>query len=205
MYKIFWAKKIRKNFAKSSHLAFTLVEVLIATIIIWLLSTVMFQVYITISNISVRIESEKLLQSETMFLVQNLQNLSDSQQIDLGKYDHNELKGNIWVVDKLYFTWGKYSQVFLSWTNCEVSKNCEIVIAYDENWDEKYISISDSKKAYFSNLKFKLSSYSWWVVSIEDSFQQGFSIFSQAYVSKYNPNFWPLNVKSDIQTFFSIR
>lgn len=204
--------KIKNFFISKNKInkAFTLIELLIATVIVGILATVMFQVYITISNISVRIESEKLLQSETMFLVQNLQNLSDSQQINLsGYYDdwisETDLKTANWVVDKLYFTGWKYSELYLSWTNCDSSKNCEVVLGYDEAWTKKYVSITDSKKAYLTNLKFKLSSYSWEVVSVEDSFQQGFGVYGQIYVSKYNPNFWPLNVKSDIQTFFSIR
>lgn len=65
---------------------FTLVEVLISTIIIWLLFMLIFKVFDTLSDISVRVEGERQMQNELLYITETLQTLADNYNIDYDTY-----------------------------------------------------------------------------------------------------------------------
>jgi type II secretory pathway pseudopilin PulG len=65
---------------------FTLIETLIVVVIIWILAVILMKTYTFVSEISFRIQQEKNVTQETLFLSQIIQNLSDKNSIDYDKY-----------------------------------------------------------------------------------------------------------------------
>ena len=63
--------------------AFTLVELTITMIIISLLIGIVFQVFIVISHIAVKIQNEKLLHNELIYVMQTIQNIVDEGNVEL--------------------------------------------------------------------------------------------------------------------------
>jgi prepilin-type N-terminal cleavage/methylation domain-containing protein len=65
---------------------FTLVEVLIVVVLLGTLMGLLFRTYITISQIAAKVENEKAIQNETLFLMQTLENLTENYSIDYSRY-----------------------------------------------------------------------------------------------------------------------
>lgn len=66
--------------------AFTLIEVLIAITIAGVLFSLIFQAYVSITQISTRLQQEKKLNAELTFVTETVQNVADSYQIDYALY-----------------------------------------------------------------------------------------------------------------------
>jgi Tfp pilus assembly protein PilE len=96
---------------------FTLVEMLIVMVIIWILAVVLTESYITISKTALRIEQEKNLSEESLILTQIFQAISDEATINYEQYSN--LSNSEWFVDTLYLTWEVWS-----WTSISYSGNC---------------------------------------------------------------------------------
>lgn len=94
---------------------FTLLEMLIVMVIIWILAVVLCESYITISKIALRVEQEKNLSEEALVLTQIFQSISDEATIDYEKYE-GKLKDSNWYTDVLYLTWWQWS-----WTSIYTS------------------------------------------------------------------------------------
>jgi type II secretory pathway pseudopilin PulG len=90
--------------------AFTLVEVLISTLIVWLLFLLLFRTFGTLTDISVRVEGERQMQNELLYLTQTLQTLADNYRIDYERYKEESdqpdgfLFEQQWLVETLYLT-----------------------------------------------------------------------------------------------------
>ncbi|MFZ2150827.1 MAG: type II secretion system protein [Candidatus Absconditicoccaceae bacterium] len=65
---------------------FTLIETLIVVVIIGILSVILMRTYTFVSQISFRIQQEKNVTQETLFLSQIIQNISDKNSIDYNRY-----------------------------------------------------------------------------------------------------------------------
>jgi len=190
--------------------AFTVVEMLISTIIIWLISIVIFRVYITIMNISSRIENEKIINTEFLFVSQSVQNLAEKANIDYEKYDSNTLFSTNWFVQTLYLTWEEWTfSVYLTGECGEDlsqirKKNCWIQL--DKNGDK--IDLTDKNKIYITKFYFKLLPYDdikKYNLSYNDTYQNGFWIFAESYIKKYSEINYPFKVKFNYQNFYNIR
>ena len=66
--------------------AFTLIEILIALVLIAILFTVIFKSYVTITEITTRLQNEKKINTEIAFVTQTVQNIADAYQIDFARY-----------------------------------------------------------------------------------------------------------------------
>jgi prepilin-type N-terminal cleavage/methylation domain-containing protein len=66
--------------------AFTLIEILITTCILAVLFVLIFKTYNDITKITTKIDSEKNLYNEVLFLTQTIQNLSDHYNLDYNTY-----------------------------------------------------------------------------------------------------------------------
>jgi prepilin-type N-terminal cleavage/methylation domain-containing protein len=66
--------------------AFTLIEMLIVICILGVFSAVLFRTYKTISDISFRVEQQKNVNEEFLFLSEVLQNFANRNSIDFAKY-----------------------------------------------------------------------------------------------------------------------
>ena len=123
---------------------FTLIEMLIVIIIIWILAVVLTESYITISKTALRIEQEKNLSEESLILTQVFQAISDEATIDYDAYSGDttqNLKANSWFTSILYLTWWQWSWTSIYttwWDNCLELDNNFIA---DSDWN--YTDVSE--------------------------------------------------------------
>lgn len=73
---------------------FTLVELMISTSIMGILFIIIFQIYVTIARLTVRIEQEKYVTQELVYAMQTIQNIVDTTRIDRSKYNLQQLQSN---------------------------------------------------------------------------------------------------------------
>ena len=113
---------------------FTLLEMLIVMIIIWILAVVLTESYISISRVALKIEQERDVSQESLMLTQIIQSLADNTTIDYDRYGVNELEESKWYSDELYLKdeeGNKYS-IYKEWDNC---LNLDGNFPVDENWN----------------------------------------------------------------------
>lgn len=65
---------------------FTLVEIVIATLIVGILSVLLMSTYITMTRIAFRVQQEKNVTEHAMVLTQVVQNFADTMAIDYPRY-----------------------------------------------------------------------------------------------------------------------
>jgi len=201
---------------------FTLVETLIAVIVIWILAVILMKTYTFISQISFRIQQEKNVIQETLFISQIFQTLSNRNNIDYNKY--NQAKGTWylttkkWFTDTLYLSWQDWIIKIYStwdcidpWTEIDFltwSYQCNIEII--KNWET--FTLNDPQKAYFSKIIFRIIPYdsssnylNWispctnYIVCIHKSW---FFIITKAYSIAYNKRRYN-RIQIPIQQFFN--
>lgn len=177
---------------------FTLIEMIIVMIIIWILAVVLTESYITISKTALRVEQEKNLSEESLILTQIFQAISDEATIDYEQYG-GKLRNSSWFTDILYLTWGQWSWTSIYttwWANClELDWNssmddnssdysekiqnaltwCSLVM---KRWDEE-TSLITNWKVVNSNVMFKIIPYD------SDS-----NYFSGGYEKDFKENPW---------------
>lgn len=119
---------------------FTLAEILIVVVLFGLLSGIIIQTYMTISQVSFRLHQEKEIAKEALILSQVLENLSQSTTIDYWKYSSDQLIHSQWIVEKLQLKGNDQTEYEISSTgSCISSKDL-----YDRASDEKKQEKSDS-------------------------------------------------------------
>ena len=213
---------------------FTLIEMLIVIFIIWILSVVLVESYITISRTALRIEQEKNLSEEALILTQTFQAISDEATIDYEKYNEIDLQGNGWFTDKLYLTWWQrsWTSIYTSggdnclelewnfspnedWSYPDFSNKvrnaltwCELIL---EQGEDNIVSLVPSWKVIVSKVKFRVIPYD----SDENYFdgdgivtndvhQPAFWMFIHLYAPFYQPT-WTNKIDQPLQLFFNLK
>ncbi len=158
---------------------FTLIEMMIVIVIVWILAVVLTESYITISRTALKIEQEKNISEESLVLTQIFQAISDEATIDYEEYG-NDLTETNWFTDTLYLTWWQWSwtKIYTTWSHClELNNNfsanpdgsypnysedirsaltwCELIL---EQW-WKTTSLISNWKVITSKVKFKVIPY----------------------------------------------
>lgn len=107
------------RFWRSRCDGFTLVEVLLTTALFGVFMVLLFQVYILIAQMAVRVEQEKLLQQEALFAMQTLQNMLDESTVDRYRYpDLDWSWGQIsWVWSAEWPAWAPVDESFVWWSH----------------------------------------------------------------------------------------
>lgn len=208
---------------KTSLKWFTLIEMIIVIVIIWILAVVLTESYITISKTALRIEQEKNISEESLVLTQVFQSIADEATIDYSGYNHS-LKDSEWFVDKLYLTWEVWS-----WTSIYSSGNC-----LDLEWNFSTESVEQNIQDYsgcslimeqngkitpltapwkvvISKVKFKVVPYdsddyyfeNGWDGIVKDIHQPAFWMFIHLYAPLYQPT--GINkIDQPLQLFFNL-
>lgn len=195
--------------------AFTLIEILITTCILAVLFVLIFRTYNDISKITTKIDSEKNLYNEVLFLTQTVQNFWDYHNLNYSGYS-NDLIDNNWFVDILHFSWDEIWSVgiYLTWDNpdsCIFNDFDEIKqkkcwVEMNKNWNR--IQLTNPNTTYINNLKFKIIPYEdldKYNLNYENIYGKWFWMFFQWYSKIYNPNYYFYNVNINYQTFFNIK
>lgn len=189
--------------------AFTLLEILIVLVITGMLFAVLFRVYITISQITFRVQEQKYVNEELLFLSESLQNFSNRNKIDYSKY-WTWLFDTSGFTDILYMNWEDWEfSLYSSGVDCE-SGICNLYISKD--WVETQIS---KNKIYFSKSKFKIIPFEpvdYTRLSECETLggnayacrnNPWFWFMVKIYSSAYSDQHWTNNVYMDIQQFFN--
>lgn len=214
---------------KSKLKAFTLLEVLLVMVIIWILAVVLTEAYITISRIALKVEQEKNLSEESLTLTQVFQSVADEAQIDYTKYDN--LEWSWWFTDILHLTWNQWSgtSIYTTWECLDLDWNikinpdwiysgkaldmqtysgCKLVL--DQNGS--ITELTSSKKVIISKIKFRIIPYNsdenYFENNAEDNVinkihKQAFWVFLHLYAPIYQP-VWTNDIDYPLQLFFNL-
>ena len=197
--------------------AFTLIELLIVICILGIFSVVLFRTYKTISDIAFRVEQQKKVNEEFLFVSEVLQNFANRNSIDFDRYGES-LSSTKWFVKNLYLSWedGKI-EIYSSWICADFSQVpdfsqlqswCSLFVKVDEGTPVKLTSDS----VYFSQVKFKVipysDSYFEWVECKTNYFacvnDDWFWLFVDIYPRRYSDDLWSNDVHLLVQHFFNI-
>ena len=209
---------------------FTLIEMLIVIIIIWILAVVLTESYITISKTALRIEQEKNLSEESLILTQVFQAISDEATIDYDKY-WSTLEEYKWFTWTLHLTWGQrtWTSIYTTWNCLNLDKNfepdgewnitqfiqdytgCYLVM---KQWEAgKETRLTTPWKVVISNVMFKIIPYdsdtnyfTWatdWDIVMNKVHQPWFWMFIHLYAPLYQP-IWTNRVDLPLQLFFNL-
>ncbi len=214
---------------------FTLLEMLIVMIIIWILAVVLTESYISISKVALRIEQQKNISEESLILTQIFQSIADETTID---YDNIVLDEN-WYTDNLYLKWkdwtsykiytsgGDWECLDLEWNfdpnedwnypdileEIENAKRCKLVLEVsDEDGTSDITTLNTSWKVIISKTLFRVIPYD----SDEKIFEsEGDDILKQLhqpafwmFVHLYSPLYqpiWPNKIDQPLQLFFNLK
>ena len=201
---------------------FTLIEMLIVMIIIWILAVVLTESYLTISRVALRVEQQKNLSEESLVLTQIFQAISDEATIDYEAYSNNHinLAATAWFTDILYLTWEQRS-----WTSIYTYGNClklDQILNNDESiqnysWCELILeqngktSLVSPWKVILSESVFRIIPYNSddyyfknsWTDIITNLHQPAFWMFTHLYAPVYQPT-WTNKIDQPLQLFFNL-
>lgn len=208
---------------------FTMIEMLIVMVIIWILAVVLTESYISISKTALRIEQEKNISEESLILTQIFQAISDEATIDYDRYSEEgiDLSENWWKTDILYLTqwqW-EWTSIYTEWNCLELEwsfeidsewnftdiqdySDCKLVL---EDKDKNETILNTSWKVVVSKVMFRVIPYNsdeyyfekWWGTVMNDIHQPAFWMFIHLYSPLYQPK-WTNNVHLPLQLFFNL-
>lgn len=198
--------------------AFTLIELLIVICILGIFSVVLFRTYKTISDIAFRVEQQKKVNEEFLFVSEVLQNFANRNSIDFTKYNES-LGTTSWFTERLYLSWEDWNvEIYSSWNCVDFSQIpdfsnlqswCSLFL---KTWAEANPIKLTSDSVYFSKAKFKIipysaSYYEWtecktnYFACINDDW---FWLFVDIYPKHYSEDLWANDIHLLVQHFFNI-
>ena len=212
---------------------FTLIEMMIVIVIVWILAVVLIESYITISRTALKVEQEKNISEESLILTQVFQSIADEATIDYEKYD-SKLSGFDWFTGTLYLTGWQWSwtSIYTTWENCldldnnfqpnedgnypdfsEKVRNaltwCNLIL---QQWD-KTTSLISNWKVITSKVMFRIIPYdsdanyfsgaAEWSVVTNDINQPAFWMFIHLYAPLYQPT-GTNKIDQPLQLFFNL-
>lgn len=202
---------------------FTLAELLVVLVIIWILSTILIRTYLTVANISFRAQQQKNLTQDILYFSQTLQNFADRNTLDYERYEKDTLYNNQWFTDTLYLTWSDWSLAIYTSGNCMDSTTKVVdLISIASWWCSVYVNkngeilqLTSPFKVYVTKLMFKIipyysmSQYMWSGSSscathtLACISSPGFWLFGTAYAPQYSLD-WHKNISLPLQEFFTL-
>lgn len=203
---------------------FTLIEMIIVMVIIWILAVVLSESYLTISRVALRVEQEKNLSEESLVLTQIFQAIADEATIDYDKYSSENLTSTEWFTEKLYLTWEVWSwtSIYTEWNCLELDESlnftndtqkiqdyswCTLIL----NQNGKITPLTSPWKVVTSKVMFKVIPFnsddyyfnnSNWIV-INNLHQPAFWMFINLYAPIYKPT-WTNKINIPLQLFFNL-
>ena len=209
---------------------FTLLEMMIVIVIVWILAVVLTESYITISRTALRIEQEKNISEESLVLTQIFQSVADEATIDYEKY-WSKLQDSNWFTWTLYLTWWQWSwtSIYTTGDCLDLDKNfesdedgnisqsildytgCYLAMKQWEENEETQLTIPWNvviSKAMFRIIPFDSDeNYFTWEdtnnIVINDVHQPAFWMFIHLYAPLYQPT-WTNKIDLPLQLFFNL-
>ncbi len=209
---------------------FTLLEMMIVIVIVWILAVVLTESYITISRTALRIEQEKNISEESLVLTQIFQSVADEATIDYEKY-WGTLEGSNWFTWTLYLTWWQWSwtSIYTTGDCLDLDKNFEsnedgnisqLILDYTgcylatKQWEEnEETQLTIPWNVVISKVVFRIipfdsdENYFTWEdtsnIVINDVHQPAFWMFIHLYAPLYQPT-WTNKIDLPLQLFFNL-
>lgn len=208
---------------------FTLIEMLIVLVIVWILAVVLTESYITISRTALKIEQEKNISEESLILTQIFQSIADDATIDYERYG-SRLETSNWFTGTLYLTWWQWSwtSIYTTGDCLDLDKNfepnsdgdieqyiqdytgCYLAMKVWDKWEET--QLTTPWKVVISKVMFKIIPYdsdenyfSWGTtdIVINNVHQPAFWMFIHLYAPLYQPT-WTNKIDLPLQLFFNL-
>lgn len=209
---------------------FTLLEMMIVIVIVWILAVVLTESYITISRTALRIEQEKNISEESLVLTQIFQSVADEATIDYEKY-WSKLRDSNWFTWTLYLTWWQWSwtSIYTTGDCLDLDKNFESdedgnisqsILDYTgcylamKQWEEnEETQLTIPWNVVISKVMFRIipfdsdENYFTWEdtnnIVINDVHQPAFWMFIHLYAPLYQPT-WTNKIDLPLQLFFNL-
>jgi len=201
--------------------AFTLLEILMVVLIVWILVWVLFKVYITMSQISFRVEQQKIVNQELLFVSEVVQNFANRNNIDYDKYN-TDLISTDGISDMLYLTWDDGEFSIYATGDCvsldqdilseNLNSGCNLVMKKWSEWNEvklthdwvyvtktlfKIVPMA-TEDMYINNINLCDSNY---LACTNDPW---FWLIMKIYSKWYQQNVWANEVSIFVNQFFNI-
>lgn len=188
---------------------FTLIEVSIAIALMGMLLVSVFRSYNTIATIAARIEQEKILNNEILFLSQALDTETQWRTIDFSQYAQQDLVASRWYSPDLFLTGdGGAVHIFAQGSGCNAvsfsPENGPCSLMMEKNGQITFLTNSDL--FFVKNLSFKIIPYRENlpdIVSLGDWYKPGFWIFWDFSIRRFGKN-WSSNVFLSVQDFYNL-
>ena len=209
---------------------FTLLEMMIVIVIVWILAVVLTESYITISRTALRIKQEKNISEESLVLTQIFQSVADEATIDYEKY-WSKLQNSNWFTWTLYLTWWQWSwtSIYTTGDCLDLDKNFEpdedgnisqSILDYTgcylamKQWEEnEETQLTIPWNVVISKVVFRIipfdsdENYFTWEetnkIVINDVHQPAFWMFIHLYAPLYQPT-WTNKIDLPLQLFFNL-
>jgi len=199
---------------------FTLVEILIVTVIVGMLGVILMQTYVTMTRIAFRVQQEKQVTEQAVMFTQVLQNFADTMTIDYTRYTDTQsatyLVDNQGMVPVLYLTGAQGTVAIDSVGNCAAQvlrEENDCVVRIQQN-DESPFTLTHTGRATITALQFKIIPYA----TDKQYFENPSLCPNNLWSCLYHPGFWVLtqvytphirdtretNIVIPIQAFFSL-
>ena len=193
---------------------FTVAEVLISVIVFGILIVALSKAYISVAWIYVRLNNQKILSKELLFMNQTIQIFSDNYELDYDKYNWN-LSSTLWITWSLYLSatdWPEKIQIYQTWDaiwcNWNVSWNTTWSCRIEINRNNEIIPLLNQKLIKVTNLKFRITPFNDpYSVSFQKDkrWQPYATLFLDIQVKNYNELFYTQKVRYKIQEWFNFR
>ncbi len=189
---------------------------LIVICILGVFSAVLFRTYKTISDISFRVEQQKNVNEEFLFLSEVLQNFANRNSIDFAKY--SSLGNDDWFAERLYLSWDDWEiEIYSSGTCVDFSQVPDL--SQLQSWCALFIKINEGEPVQLTNDSVYLSKAKFKIIPYSDSYFKSiecdtnyfacinddwFRLFLDIYPKHYTDDLWAYDVHLLVQQFFNI-
>ncbi len=193
---------------------FTLVELVITTVIMGMLIGLLFEIFVLIARIAVKVEHERSVHNEIIYVMQTIQNLIDQGNIEFADYvwwwdydtqygiyeslnleDNTTVSGSTFVYEisrSCVTTWSLDDYICL-WTN-----------ALSSTWRVS-LNLTDSERVIVTNFYIKVLQSSDSETEYTDIVNDGFWLFLDVQIPEYDDTRRWFRVDQKVQTFFNLR
>jgi len=169
-------------------------------ILIWLL----FKIFIMISQISVKVQFERWLHNELIFVMQTMQNLIDQWDLAIVGTTPTDLEITHGLLDTLVLS-GDDWQYIIERTCLGTGADCSISLTHIAPPAIPAIYyLTDIRRIQIDNLFFKLLPYGSQTIS-DNITHQWFRMYVDAKLPTYNEDKRWYRVEQRMQTFFNVR
>ncbi len=194
---------------------FTLVELLITTVIMGMLIGLLFEIFVLIARIAVKVEHERSVHNEIIYVMQTIQNLIDQGNIEFANYAWagDGFENRYWIdntinlVDSTTTTWRVFEYNIYTCT-ASWSTDSGICLSTDiiTSWTNKVVlNLTDTERVVINNFYIKVLQSLDTETDYTEIVNDGFWLFMDVEIPEYDETRRWFRVDQKVQTFFNLR